>query len=252
MVSKGQFYAIKAALSVTEKEIIKFYELQWFLRHSVPSVEEIVKYINDLYEKQGKQHRTTATSVSYYLQRRKVTKALDDRGIPWRNHARDEITPTQQAAALTISNFADTRSIEQKLDQLGILPATYYAWLKNPQFANLVQSLANENLEHIDPVAKTEFAKKIAQGDWSAIKYYFDVTNTVGMDTAPHSEQIITMIVEIIQRHVKDQDVMLAIANDIMKVMNNQTLEMVPESRMITGEVVSNADLELAKKQLGI
>lgn len=251
MVTRGQYHAIKAALTTTERRLIDFYELQWMLRRSVPSVEEVVNYLNSRYEKEGKRGNVKVTSVNYYLQRKPVIKALDDRGIPWRDFSRGEITPTQQAAALTVSNFADKRSISEKLDQLGVLPATYYAWLKEPQFQNLVASLANENLEHIDPVAKTEFAKKVAEGDWNAIKYYFEVTNSLGINQTPQSETLITMIVEIIQRHVKDSRVMEAIANDIIKVMNNKTLEAVSSQPALEGQFV-DIELEEAKKKLGI
>lgn len=252
MVTRGQYFAIKAALTTTEKELISFYELQWFLRHNVPTVEEVVKYLNQKHEKEGKHSRVKQISVNYYLQRGPVIRALDARGIPFRQHSQTELTAEQRAAAVTISNFADTRTIADKLEQLGILPATYYAWLKDPQFSSLVQSLANENLEHIDPVAKIEFSKKVQQGDWNAIKYYLDATGAVGSNDVPQSEQLLKAIVEIIQKHVKDADTILAIAQDIKLASANRTLEFVTERPAITGEIVDEEALELAKKQLGI
>lgn len=252
MVSSKQYFAIKQALTRTEKELINFYELQWYLRRHVPSVEEVVKHLNKQFEKDGKPGNVKVTSVNYYLQRKLVMKALDERGIPWREHSRDELTPEQHAAAITVCNFADERTISQKLDQLGILPTTYYAWLKDPQFSNLVQSLANENLQHIDPVAKTEFAKKVQQGDWNAIKYYLDATGAANSNDAPQSEVLIMMIVEIIQKHVKDPSVMIAIATDIKRAWNNRSLEIVTEKPALMGEVVTDEELEAAKKKLGI
>lgn len=251
MVTRGQYFAIKAALTYTEKELINFYELQWHLRHNVPTVEEVVQYLNNKHKKEGKQSKVSHTSVNYYLQRSPVKKALKERGIPYEQHTQEDLTPTQVAAAVTVMNFADTRSNDEKLDQLGIKSSQYYAWLNDPQFKNLVDNLADQNLKNIKPTAITEFTKLINKGDWQAIKYYLDVTGTVNSNEAPQSEILLRMIVEIIQKHVKDPETIMAIAQDIKLASANRTLEVVAQPA-ITGEVVTDPELELAKKKLGI
>jgi len=187
------------------------------------------------------------------LQRKPVVKALETRGIPFRQHTQDELTATQVAAAVTMSNFADTRDNAVKLDQLGINPATYYAWLNDPQFQNLVENLANQNLKNIKPIAIGELTKKINAGDWNAVKFYLDVTGTLLNNDAPQSEQLIKAFVEIIQRHVKDPEVMVAIAQDLKLASANRTLEVVAQpQRQITGELVDDPELEAAKRKLGV
>lgn len=253
MVSRGQYFAIKAALTYTERELIDFYELQWHLRHHVPTVDEVVQYLNNKHVKEGKNSKVTATSVNYYLQRKLVIKGLDDRGIPWRQHSQNELTSTQVAAAVTVMNFADTRSNDDKLDQLGITTSQYFAWLNDPTFKNFVESLADQNLKNIRPAAITEFTKLVNKGDWQAIKYYLEVTGTVNSNEAPKSEVLLKMLVEIIQKHVKDPEVMLAIATDMQLAFANRTLEAVTSSPEITGSIVEN-DVEVAnaRKALGI
>lgn len=243
MVDRRTFYAVKNALTGKEKELINFYELNWHLRNRVPTIEEVAQQLD-----------IKQVAVNYYLQRRPVTKALDARGIPWKQHTREELTATQVAAAVTVMNFADTRSNEDKLDQLGISPAQYYAWLNDPAFKNLVDNLADQNLANIRPAAIGEFTKKINQGDWNAIKYWLETTGELSNNDAPQSEQLLKMIVEIIQRHVKDPDTIIAIAQDIKLAAANRTLEVVTTPREITSSVISHDDVELAaaKKQLGI
>lgn len=240
-ISRGQYFAIKNALTKKEKELIDFYELQWHLRHTVPTIEEVAKQINQ-----------TQVSVNYYLQRKQVVKALDDRGIPWRQHSQENLTATQVAAAVTMMNFADTRSNEDKLDQLGINPTTYYAWLNDPQFKNLVENLAEQNLNNIRPTAIGELTKKINAGDWNAVKYYLDVTGAVQSSDAPNTEYLLQVFVEIIQKHVKDPKTIVAIAQDLKLAAANRTLEVVTSPPQITGSVVEDVELEAAKKQLGI
>lgn len=240
-ISRGQYFAIKNALTKKEKDLINFYELQWHLRHTVPTIEEVAKQIGQ-----------SQVSVNYYLQRKLVIKALDDRGIPWRQHTQENLTATQVAAAVTMMNFADTRPNEDKLDQLGINPATYYAWLNDPQFKNLVENLADQNLNNIRPTAIGELTKKINAGDWNAVKYYLDVTGAIKGNDAPNTEYLLQAFVEIIQRHVKDPDTINAIAQDLKLASANRTLEVVTSPPQITGSVVEDVELEEAKKQLGI
>lgn len=241
MVDRKQYFAIKAALTKKEKELINFYELQWHLRHNVPTIEEVAKHLS-----------LSQVTVNYYLQRNPVIKALDNRGIPWRQHTQEELTATQVAAAVTVMNFADTRSNDEKLDQLGITSSQYFAWLNDPQFKNLIDNLSDQNLRNIKPTAVTEFTKLINKGDWQAIKYYLEVTGTVQSNDAPQSEVLLRMIVEIIQKHVKDPAIIVAIAQDIKLAAANRTLEVVTTPHEITGSVINDVELADAKKQLGI
>lgn len=246
MASRAQYFAIKAALTPAEKELINFYELQWHLRHNVPTIEEVTEYVRRKYPS------TKQTSINYYLQRVPVKKALKDRGIPYEQHTQEDLTATQVAAAVTMMNFADVRSNEDKLDQLGINSSQYYAWLNDPQFKNLIDMLADQNLRNIKPTAIGEFTKLINKGDWNAIKYYLDVTGTIQPSEAPQSEVLLRMLIEIIQKHVKDPDIIMAIAQDIKLASANRTLEVVATPPQITGSIVEDVELEDAKKKLGI
>jgi Helix-turn-helix of insertion element transposase len=244
-VSRAQYKAIKNALTPSEKDLIAFYELKWLLNNGyVPTVEEVVVHLRKKYP------NIKHTSVNYYLQRQPVIKALEARGINFRQHSQEELTPTQIAVATVMANFADERSNAEKLDSLGVNSATYYAWMNDPAFKNFVQAMADQNLKHIDPVAKTEYAKKIQEGNWNAIKHYMDVTQSVTGSDMPQSEVLIRMLIEIIQKHVRDPEIILAIANDMKLATANRSLE----SATLRGEVITSEDdpeLEKAQRMIG-
>lgn len=247
MTSRKAYYAIKNALTGAEKALINFYELQWHLRHRVPTVEEVTEYLRK------DRPNIRQTSINYYLTRHPVKKALRDRGIPFEQHTQEELTPQQQAAAITVMNFADDRPIAVKLDELGVLPATYYAWLQDPVFNNFVNSKADQNKVNIRPTAVAEFTKKVNSGDWNAIKYWLEVTGEFSNDDTPQSEVLIKMLIEIIQKHVKDPETIMAIAQDIKLASANRTLEVATQNRPeVTSYVVSDEELDAAKKTLGI
>lgn len=248
MVSRQQYKAIKESLIPAEKALIKFYELNWVLKHTVPTVEEVTEHLR----KDGRPN-LRQTSVNYYLTRAPVIKALEVRGIPFRQHTREELTDQQMAAALTVMNMMDTRSIPEKLDSIGILPATYYSWLNDPLFRNFVNGLADQNKLNIRPTAVAEFTKKISEGDWNAIKYWMDVTGEFANDEAnmPKAADLMRMLIEIIQKHVKDANVIMAIAEDIKLATANRALQTISQPALESQPVIYDPELEDAKKKLG-
>lgn len=238
--AQKKYHAIKNALTAAEKDLIKFYEFQWMLRNRVPTVEEVTKYLRQ------KRPNIRQTTVNYYLMRQPVRQALTRRGIPFEQHTQEELTGQQQAAALTVMNPLDERPVAEKLDSLGILPATYHSWLNDPNFRDFVQTVADRNLDNIDPIAKTEFAKKVQQGEWNAIKFYMENTGALRDSEIPQSEVIIMKLIEILQRHVQDTSVLSAIANEMIAAFSNRSLT----ASTIQGDVV-DPELESAKKKLG-
>jgi hypothetical protein len=245
-VSKSQYRAIKNSLTPSEKELIKFYEINWQLKEGyVPTVDEVVDHLKKRWPK------ISHTSVNYYLKRYPVVKALESRGINFRQHTQEDLTATQVAVATVMANFADERSNTEKLDSLGVNAATYFAWMNNTNFKNFVTAMADRSLGHINPIAKVEYAKKIQEGNWNAIKHYMDVTQGVTNSDQPQSEALMKILIEIIQEEIKDPEVIMRIAHKMKLAAANKTLELsaIP-SRVITSDD-ADPELENAKKMLG-
>jgi Helix-turn-helix of insertion element transposase len=242
--SSQQKYAIAHnTLSPAEKELIKIYEIQWMLGNTVPTIEEVYEFVRKKYP------RTRLTSINYYLNRAPVQAALNKRGIPYLQHTQEDLTATQIAVANVMMNFTDTRSNYDKLDSMGVNLTQYDAWLKDPQFNALIKALADQNLKNVDPVAVTELTKKISGGEWPAIKFYLETTGRLINQNAPQAEVMLMKFVEVIQMHVKDPKIIMAIAKDLKLVAANKTLEaVVPRQITITGEV--DEELEKARRMV--
>lgn len=242
------YWAQRNALTTVEKDIINYYELEWHLGHRVPTIEQVTKQI------QKKHPKITQVSINYYLskERKNVSKALERRGIPWQQHSQEDLTATQVAAAVTVMNFVDKRSISEKLDQLGVNESQYYAWLNDPHFKTLIDNLADQNLANIRPNAIAEFTKKINAGDWNAIKFWLETTGELSGNSAPQIEDKITLFIEVVQKHVKDPEVMAAIAADLIALSGVRTIK-AQNPHAIEGEVIPQevleADPELMRAQ---
>ncbi len=241
---RKRYYARKAnKLSPAEAELVKFYHLSWILKQKVPTIEEVATEVRKKYP------TTRLTSINYYLNRQPVKKALEARGIPYLQHTQSELTATQIAVANVMMNFADERSNREKLDSLGVNSSQYKAWLQDPQFKNLIDSLADQNVRNLRPVAITEFSKLVHEGNWNAVKFYLETTGAFEDGRAPQAEQQVMLLIEIIQKHVKDPDTMMAIAQDVINVMGTRGLQ-AQKPQEIPGEVVDYSnDQELARAQ---
>lgn len=247
-VDRRTYHAIKNSLTPAERELISCYELYYTLKKRVPTREEVTKYVRKTYP------TTRQTSIDYYLNRPPVIKALEQKGIPYLQHSQEELTSQQVGVAHCLANFADERSNAEKLDSMGINAAQYRAWLQDPQFQHLVQTLSEQNLKNINPVAVTELTKKIQAGDWAATKFYLETTGALKQEETPQTEVMLKLTIEVIQRHVKDPDTLMAIAQDLLAISGNKTLGL-PSKPAVEGEVLdesfTNEELSVARKQIG-
>lgn len=198
---------INRKLSQKEKTYISYCEKFYFLNNfGFPTNEQAAVALG-----------YSISEIQTFLLNRKVQSALESRGLPYlQSKSQSELTPTQVAAAITISNFADERSIDQKLDQLGVLPATYYTWLNDPTYQSFVQNLADRNLEIVRPEAVAQFTKLLRTGDFAALKYYFEVTGQFQQPEITNIKILVQKLVESVQKHVKDPEILLAITQDLM------------------------------------
>lgn len=199
---------VNRKLRQKEKNYIRYCELYYFARNSkFPSAEEAAKALG-----------YSVAEINYFLKNAKVRKALEDRGLPWQQSGweADNLTPVQIAAAILVSNFADVRTIEEKLDTLGVSPTQYYAWLNDDRFKAFVNRLADRNLENIRPEAVAAFTRRLREGYFPALKFYFEATGQFKQPDVANLEAFVHRVIEAIQRHVKDPQILAAIASDIM------------------------------------
>ena len=197
----------RTKLRQKDREVISFCERHYLLnRGQFPSTEQIATNC-----------RLSITRVKYILENSNVTESLYRRGIENWDKTVDSsyLSPEQIACAALIANFADTRSVAAKLDIIGITPTQYYAWLNNPTYKEFVRSLAESSLENTHHEAIGAFIQLVRNGDLAAIKYYFEITGYADSSDAVNLKLTIQRVIESIQRHVKDPQILARIALEI-------------------------------------
>lgn len=199
---------VKRKIGSKERSFIQFCEVYYFKNDfGFPTVEFAASELG-----------YNVSEIQTMLLNVNVQKALDRRGIPWKRAGKFyELTPTQVATAISIANFGDTRSEDQILTDLGVTPQQYYSWLHDPVYRDYVNKLADRNLEYVRPTALTNFAKLVREGDLPALRYYFEVTGEFEKEGlgVEQLQAFIQVVLESVQKHVKDPEILKAIAGEI-------------------------------------
>lgn len=137
-----------------------------------------------------------------------------------------ELTNEQLAAAISITNFEDKRSRASKLRELGITTSQWMGWLKQPKFRDYLLNLSGTNLENASYVANENLVKAMDRGDINAIKFYNEITGRWTPQSSGEAKQsqnirtVLARVVEAIQRHVHDPEILRAIGEDFEAILN--------------------------------
>jgi hypothetical protein len=203
--------SLKAKLTIRDMNFVEFTRQFYMTHHSgLPTIDEAAQALG-----------YPTTELNYMLLNKNVQEAFEIRGIPWQhfNGNRNGLTSTQVAAATVIMNFSDVRPTAEKLDQLGLTPAQWQAWLQNPEFKAYVNNLASDNINNVRPEAVTQYTQHISKGNLKAIQHYFEVTGEFGDQTSVNIQALLQMVVESIQKHVKDPLILASISADLMNAV---------------------------------
>lgn len=243
-------------LTKTQYELALYLEQSYYRSGSLPSYEAIV------------QSGVELDQNSYYEAwiNPRFLDALRGRGIPEHLLRTDVgvfggriLSEKQMQVANVLLDTLDKRSRLKKLMELGVSTQEYNRWLKDPTYRQYclerAESLLGENMY----VAHMSLLDRVAQGDMGALKFYYAMTgryrekssaavevnvqNNYGNDT-------LISIVEIIQRHVKDPEVLAAIGEDILALHGNgasPARAVGGRENSITGQAIPNGGSEFTR-----
>lgn len=231
-------------LSKEQYNLLLFMEQYYWTKGGLPTYELLVRsgieYPEDLFYETWSNPR--------------FLDGLRGRGIP--EHLLDVergffkgriLTEQQLTVANVMLDVLDKRSRLKKLTELGISTSEYNSWLRDPTYRQYCLERAEELLESNQHVAHMSLIDRVSQGDLGAIKYFnsmtgryrervsagveVNVTNVTGSD-------MLIKVVEVIQKHVKDPEILSAIGEDILAItgggiQQNQS----PQQNMIEGRV---------------
>lgn len=122
----------------------------------------------------------------------------------------------QDLLLLILRDTADGLTLAQKLKRAGVSNAEYQAWLKHPVFAAQYAALMKQLQDATDD-AMVQLHSKANSGDVNAIKYLFEVTGRYNPNDrqAINAMAILQAVLESLSRHVKDPEVLSAVAGDL-------------------------------------
>lgn len=185
------------------------------------------------------------------LQNESFKRALANRGIRLPRDPVDDgdlvegktppsITQQQTAAVLTVVNFNDKRSRTTKLRDLGIKVATWNGWLKDEAFRTFYFSQAAQQFGDALPIAQEALVKAIEAGKVEGIKYYMELTGNGPASTEATGQNVrmvIQRLVEVLQLHIQDPDVLGAIGMDFDRVLKGE-VPVGPQNALLTRGVI--------------
>jgi hypothetical protein len=152
---------------------------------------------------------------------------LQNRGI---SHQRKYFTEKQVAAISLITNIYDPRPNNAKLAAIGVTPEEYNGWMSNPDFKQELTNRADEILDNVYPDAQAALAKRVRSGDVPALKFYYEITGRAASPETVNLKMTVVRLIEAIQKHVKDPELLAAIAQEIQGVapVANETIPELP------------------------
>lgn len=128
------------------------------------------------------------------------------------------LTESQVAAIALITNFTDKRSVHAKLAGIGISSEQYNGWMQDRLFKAELQSRADDILDNVYPEAQAALAKRVSQGDVTALKFYYELTGRASSPEAINLKMTLARVIEAVQKHVKDPATLEAIGAEILAI----------------------------------
>lgn len=124
----------------------------------------------------------------------------------------------QQSATLNIlEDFSDVRTLTAKLKAVGATRTQYNAWLKDPLFRKFYESRIESHLRDSHLMALSTIISNAENGDQKAAEKLLEINGRYNPQNAElqNARAVVGAMVEALQRHVKDPEVLKKIIDDV-------------------------------------
>lgn len=125
------------------------------------------------------------------------------------------LTDRQLAAIAILTNYHDTRAPAARLSILGVSEQELQGWMNNEIFRSELTQRADEAFDHVGVDATVNLARHVKNGNLNAIKFYYEVTGRAQSPEEVNVKQVLNVIIEAVQKHVKDPTILKAIAEEV-------------------------------------
>lgn len=164
----------------------------------VPTVNEVIKEWPDF--------ELSTVRKAYVTPELKL--AMQIRGIELNPKA--GLSAEQLYAITALQDPSSQLSVKARLDEIGISMAKYRAWMRNPLFAGLMNSQAEQNLGDAVQVAINRLISKADAGDMAAINKVLEMSGRWNpqQQELQNARTVILMFMEVIQSEIKDKELL--------------------------------------------
>lgn len=223
-------------LSENQVAAINWMEQIWWLEAQAPSAERVAETLG----------LASSTVKSWFKKDSDFTKVLKGKGII-KTEERAILTASQLMVVNSLLNLSDRRTQREKLEAAHVTPQTYAAWRRDPLFMEYMHKRAENQFSDASDTASQALLRNVEMGDMGAIKFYYEVTGKYNpkLQLDVNVDSVMNRVVEIIQKHVKDPDTLMAIADDLELLAGGTVREPPPVQKVIETVAAEIPALEL-------
>lgn len=199
---------LPSQLSEQQIAALSYIEQMYWTRRQLPSNEKLADVTGV----------RTSTVMSWW-NNDSFRTALKFRGVPLTNQPEEDqaLTVEQLALANALLNLADKRSVREKLKELNIKSNQYTSWLQQPAFRDYLKKRSEDLFGAHHHTFYSSIIQAMEGGDLQATKLYGEVTGLYNpkLDVNVNVNVIVSRVLEIITKHVRDPEVLARIADDV-------------------------------------
>lgn len=198
------------SLTDYELSILAYVEQIYWEVGRIPTQDMVVEGLDPL------KSTRTKNKVAQTWAKPRFQSALEKRGMEFKDDSK-LLSPTQLVLVNMLLNVEDKKSLRQKLDMLGIKVSQYQGWLRDPAFHSYLTMRTEQLFENSDHDAYKALIQSVIRGDVQAMKLFFEMRGiwSPKLDVNINVETIVYQLVEIVGRHVKNPEMLRAIADDV-------------------------------------
>lgn len=203
-------------LKEKERDLILFIEKFHSLAGVTPADDSMMDYLKSL------GYNINSQELEIIKENPLFKKSLDARGIViGKSYAEaGRLSVKQMTAAAIMTNYTDRRSDEKKLRDLGISSSEWQTWLLDEKFYTYLQGRTERILGNSVHEAHLGLIRGVRQGNVQAIKLLYEITDRYNpdKDEQVNVRVLLGRVVEVIQKHVKDPEVLTNLARELTQV----------------------------------
>jgi hypothetical protein len=196
-------------LSESQVAFVSFIEQMFWTTNQIPTDEKCSEAVG-----------VTLTTIKNYWQSSLVREHLVARGVNLSANNDGLLTAQQLMLANMLLNIHDKKSIREKLQECNVTPQKYQGWLNDPKFSGYLRTRAESLFAANDFQAYQALSDLANSGDGTGLKLFFEMRGIYNprVKVDVNLEIVLTKIVEVIQRHVKDPVILAAIGEDLQNL----------------------------------